>query len=96
MEAQDVILKPDRTKKDSEILEKSLSRGYPDLEFHEALQEEKDKLNIELLRSQTNNDNDQCRVIEHLIDVTENVVNVLPGRKIKKLLANEPTYVISG
>ena len=96
MEAQNVIIKPDRTKRDADVLEKSLSRKYPDLEFHEALHEEKDKLNIELQRSQTNNDPDQCRVIEHLIDVTENVVNVLPGKKITKLLANEPTYVISG
>ncbi|XP_030932547.1 protein MID1-COMPLEMENTING ACTIVITY 1-like [Quercus lobata] len=96
MEAQNVIIKPDRTKRDANVLEKSLSRRYPDLEFHEALHEEKDKLNIELQRSQTNNDPDQCRVIEHLIDVTENVVNVLPGKKITKLLANEPIYVISG
>ncbi|KAK4579578.1 hypothetical protein RGQ29_029305 [Quercus rubra] len=96
MEAQNVIIKPDRTKRDADVLEKSLSRKYPDLEFHEALHEEKDKLNIELQRSQANNDPDQCRVIEHLIDVTENVVNVLPGKKITKLLANEPTYVISG
>ncbi|GMY08300.1 protein MID1-COMPLEMENTING ACTIVITY 1-like [Fagus crenata] len=96
MEAQNVILKPDRTKRDADILEKSLSRRYPDYEFHEALQEEKEKLNIELQRSQTNNDPNQCHVIEHLIDVTENVVNVLPGKKLKKLLVNEPTYVISG
>lgn len=96
MEAQNVILKPDRTKRDADILEKSLSRRYPDYEFHEALKEEKEKLNIELQRSQTNNDPNQCHVIEHLIDVTENVVNVLPGKKLKKLLVNEPTYVISG
>ncbi|KAG7993303.1 hypothetical protein I3843_02G172000 [Carya illinoinensis] len=96
VEAQNVILKPNRTKKDADILEKSLSRRYPELDFDEALQEEKDKLNIELLCSRTNNDADQCRVIEHLIDVTENVVNDLPGKKMKKLLVNEPTYVISG
>lgn len=96
MEAQNVILKPDRTKKDANILENSLSRRYPELEFDEALQEEKEKLNVELLRSRTNNDPDQCRVIEHLIDVTESVVNVLPSKKIQKLLVNEPTYVISG
>lgn len=95
-EAQHVILKPDRTKKDADILEKSLSRRYPELDFHEALQEERDKLNIELSRSRTNNDTNQCRVIEHLIDVTENVVNVLPSKKIEKLLINQPTYVISG
>ncbi|KAB1217658.1 Protein MID1-COMPLEMENTING ACTIVITY 1 [Morella rubra] len=96
MEAQNVILKPDRTKKDANILQNSLSRRYPELEFDEALQQEKEKLNVELLRSRTNNDPDQCRVIEHLIDVTESVVNVLPSKKIQKLLVNEPTYVISG
>jgi hypothetical protein len=96
MEAQDIILKPDRTNKDSEILEKSLSCGCPNLDFHEALQEEKGKLNFELLRSRSNNDTDQCRLFEHLINVTENVVNVLPGKKIRKLIVNEPTYVISG
>ncbi|PON45728.1 PLAC8 motif-containing protein [Trema orientale] len=96
IEAQNVILKPDRTKKDADILEKSLSRKYPDMDFREALQEEKEKLNLELLRSRTQNDPDQCRVIEHLIDVTENVVNVLPGKKVGKLLSNEPTYVVSG
>ena len=77
-----MILKPDRTKKDADILEKSLSCKYPELDFHEALQEEKEKLNIELLRSRTQNDPDQCRVIEHLINVTQNVVNVLTGKKV--------------
>jgi hypothetical protein len=67
IEAQDVILKPDRTKQDSEIREKSLYRVYPDLQFHEALKEERDKLSIELLRAQTNNDLDQCPLIEYLI-----------------------------
>jgi hypothetical protein len=55
----------------------------------------RDKLSIELLRAQTNNDLDQCPLIEHLIDVTKNVVNAVPGKKIMKLLGNEPTYVIS-
>jgi hypothetical protein len=95
IEAQDVILKPDRTKQDSKILEKSLYRVYPNLQFLEALKEEKDKLSIELLRAQTNNEFDQCPLIEHLIDVTKNVVNAVPGKKIMKLLGNEPTYVIS-
>lgn len=96
VEAQNVILKPDRTKKDANVLEKSLSRRYPDLGFHEALQEEKEKLHVELQRSRTNNDPNQCRVIEHLIEVAENVVNVLPTKNVNKLLVNEPTYVISG
>ncbi|CAK7325915.1 unnamed protein product [Dovyalis caffra] len=96
VEAQNVILKPDRSKKDANILEKSLSRRYPDLGFQEALQEEKEKLHIELQRSRTNNDPNQCRVIEHLIEVTENVVNDIPAKKVTKLLVNEPTYVVSG
>ena len=33
------------------MLTKLLSRRYPDLEFHEALHKEKDKLNIELQQS---------------------------------------------
>ncbi|XP_021295617.1 cell number regulator 13-like isoform X2 [Herrania umbratica] len=96
VEAQSVILKPDRTKKDANILEKSLSRRYPDLRFHEALQEEKEKLHVELQRSRTIDDSKQCHVIEHLIDVTENVVNVLPGKEVHKLLVNEPAYIIAG
>ncbi|XP_007008883.2 PREDICTED: protein MID1-COMPLEMENTING ACTIVITY 1 [Theobroma cacao] len=96
VEAQRVILKPDRTKKDANILEKSLSRRYPDLRFQEALQEEKEKLHVELQRSRTIDDSKQSRVIEHLIDVTENVVNVLPGKEVHKLLVNEPAYVLAG
>ncbi|KDP44714.1 hypothetical protein JCGZ_01214 [Jatropha curcas] len=96
IEAQNVILKPDRTKKDANILEKSLSRRYPNMEFYEALQEEKEKLHIELQRSRTSNDPNQCRVIEHLIEVTENVVNAIPEKKVTKVLVNEPTYILSG
>ncbi|KAK2982489.1 hypothetical protein RJ640_026332, partial [Escallonia rubra] len=88
VEAQNVILKSGRSRKDANVLEKSLSRRYPDLEFHEALQEEKEKLHIELHRSQVNNDPKQCVVIEHLIDVTENVVNVPTEQNI--FLASQP------
>jgi hypothetical protein len=95
IEAQDVLLKPDQSKQDSKILEKLLYCVHPDPQFHEALKEERDKLSIELLRAQTNNDLDQCPLIEHLIDVTKNVVNVVPGKKIMKLLGNELTYVMS-
>ncbi|XP_010658232.1 protein MID1-COMPLEMENTING ACTIVITY 1 isoform X2 [Vitis vinifera] len=91
MMAQNVILKRDRTKKDADVLEKSLSRRYPDLRFHEALQEEKEKLQIELHRSQVDNDPKQCLVIEHLIEVTQNVVNV-PGEK----LVDAHAYIGSG
>ncbi|KAI4306489.1 hypothetical protein L6164_029763 [Bauhinia variegata] len=76
MEAQNVILKRDRSKKDADILEKSLSRRYPDLEFHEALQEEQEKLRVELQRSRRMNDQEQYRVIEHLIEVTKKDVSV--------------------
>ncbi|KAI8564282.1 hypothetical protein RHMOL_Rhmol03G0169300 [Rhododendron molle] len=93
MEAHGVILKKDRTKKDASILENSLSRRYPDLEFHEALQEEKGKLHVELHRSQENNDPKECQVIEHLIEVTKNVVNVPTGNKLS---LNVQTYAGSG
>lgn len=93
VEAQNVILKPDRSKKDASVLEKSLSRRYPDLQIHEALQEEKDKLLFELHRLRENNDPKQYRVIEHLIDVTENVVNV-PAEK--NLALNLQPYIGPG
>ena len=68
MEAQNVILKKrDRSKKDADILQRSLSCRYPNLEFHEALKEEKQKLHAELQRSKTNKDQEQCRVIQHLL-----------------------------
>ncbi|TKY56900.1 MID1-COMPLEMENTING 1 [Spatholobus suberectus] len=95
METQNVILKTNRSKKDAGILEKSLSRRYPDLGFHEALKEEKEKLYVELYRSRTNNDPELCRVIEHLIEVTKNVVNVSPNKKATKIVFNEPTDLIS-
>ncbi|KAE9465179.1 hypothetical protein C3L33_02923, partial [Rhododendron williamsianum] len=93
MEAHGVILKKDRTRKDASILENSLSRRYPDLEFHEALQEEKEKLHVELHRSQENNEPKECQVIEHLIEVTKNVVNVPTGNKLS---LNVQTYAGSG
>jgi len=95
METQNVILKTSRSKKDACILEKSLSRRYPDLVFHEALKEEKEKLHVELSRSRTNNDPEQCRVIEHLIEVTKNVVNMSPNKKVTKIVFNEPTDLIA-
>ncbi|KAA8534030.1 hypothetical protein F0562_031547 [Nyssa sinensis] len=82
MEAQSVILKRDRTKRDAIILEKSLSRQYPELKFREALQEEKEKLHVELQKSQVKNDIKQCCVIEHLIEVTEHVVNAPPEKNL--------------
>lgn len=93
VEAQRAVLKPDRSKKDANVLEKSLSRRYPDLRFHEALEEEKEKLHLELHLSQANNDPKQCRIIEHLIDVTQNVVNV-PAEKF--LALNSQPYIGTG
>ncbi|XP_052200658.1 protein MID1-COMPLEMENTING ACTIVITY 1-like [Diospyros lotus] len=82
MKVQDAILKRHRTKKEANILENSLSRRYPELQFHEALEEEKKKLHVELHCSQVNNEQKECQVIEHLIEVTENVVNVPTGKKL--------------
>uniref|UniRef100_A0A6N2KM98 MCAfunc domain-containing protein n=1 Tax=Salix viminalis TaxID=40686 RepID=A0A6N2KM98_SALVM len=62
----------------------------------EALQEEKEKLQIELQRSRTSKEPNQCRVIEHLIEVTENVVNDVLAKKVTKLVVNEPSYVVAG
>ncbi|XP_022741706.1 protein MID1-COMPLEMENTING ACTIVITY 1-like isoform X2 [Durio zibethinus] len=68
---QDVILKPEPSKNDAMILEKTLSCSYPNLCFNEALQKENEKLQLELQRSQANYDVQQCEVIQHLLDVTE-------------------------
>ncbi|OVA02784.1 Uncharacterized protein family Cys-rich [Macleaya cordata] len=78
--AQNAIMKPGRTREDARILEKSLSRRYPNLEFDEALQEENKKLQVELQRSQVDNDPKQSNVIQHLIEVTQNVVSVPPQK----------------
>lgn len=78
MEAQNVILKSEHTKEDAGILEKSLSRRYPHLAFNEALEEENEKLHVELQRPQVINDPKQVDVIQHLIEVTENVLNTHP------------------
>ncbi|KAE8695679.1 putative glutaredoxin-1, grx1 [Hibiscus syriacus] len=71
------------------------AQNNPQLGCKEALQEEKVKLHAELQKSRTADDSKQCRVIEHLIDVTKNVINVLPGNNVHKLLVNEPTHVQS-
>ncbi|XP_030451185.1 protein MID1-COMPLEMENTING ACTIVITY 1-like isoform X2 [Syzygium oleosum] len=96
IEAQNAILKPNRTKRDADILEKFLYRAYPDLRFDEALQEEREKLHVELQWLRSRNDPKQCRVIEHLIGVAENATNGLPSKRVTKLLVNEPAFVISG
>lgn len=76
---QDVILKPDPSKNDTMVLKRSLSCSY-NLPFDEALQKENEKLQVELQISQANMDVTQCEVIQHLIDVTETVVNSIPEK----------------
>lgn len=77
----DAILHPESSVLNSSMLRKSLSRRYPYLGFEEALQKENEKLQVELHRSRANMDVDQCDVIQHLIEVTENVASVPPERK---------------
>ncbi|XP_039173906.1 cell number regulator 13-like [Eucalyptus grandis] len=96
IEAQKAILKPDRTKRDADVLEKFLYRAYPDLRFDEALQEEREKLHVELQWLRSRNETKQCRVIEHLISVAENPSNTLPSKRVTKLLVNQPAFVMSG
>lgn len=69
---QDVILKQESTREAAKsILKKTLSRSYPEMGFCEALRTENEKLQVELQRSRARYDEDQCEVIQRLIDVTE-------------------------
>ncbi|XP_039173903.1 protein MID1-COMPLEMENTING ACTIVITY 1-like [Eucalyptus grandis] len=70
--------------------------GVPDLRFDEALQEEREKLHVELQWLRSRNETKQCRVIEHLISVAENPSNTLPSKRVTKLLVNQPAFVMSG
>ncbi|OWM73796.1 hypothetical protein CDL15_Pgr026900 [Punica granatum] len=86
------ILKPDKTGEDTNAVENALSRAYPDLSLGDALTAERSKLQIERSRSE---DAGRCRLIVHLIGITDSAANDRPSRKVKKLLVNEPTCVIS-
>lgn len=66
-----MILKPESVKNDASILKKTLSRSYPNLGLHDALQKENEKLQLELQISQSNMDVGQCQIIERLFDITE-------------------------
>ena len=68
---QAAVLNQEPSKADTVLLKKSLSCSYPNLHFDQALQEENQKLQVELQRSQSIMDVDQCQVIQHLIEVTE-------------------------
>ncbi|GLT39282.1 hypothetical protein SLA2020_134800 [Shorea laevis] len=87
---QDVIMKPEPSKNDANILKKTLSSSYPSLGFNAALQKENEKLQLELQRSQANYDVGQCEVIQHLLDVTQAVAadtslgNSSPKKESKK------------
>ncbi|OWM73458.1 hypothetical protein CDL15_Pgr026557 [Punica granatum] len=90
---QMAILKPNRTGEDANAVQNALSRVYPDLSLRDALEAERSKLQIEHPRSE---DAERCCLIEHLIGVIDSATNDRLSRKVKKLLVNEPVYVISG
>ncbi|KAG4121031.1 hypothetical protein ERO13_D11G180100v2 [Gossypium hirsutum] len=86
---QDVILKPEPSTNDAIILKKTLSCSYPNLCFNEALREENEKLQVELQRSQSNYDVQQCEVIQHLLEVTEvAAATSVPDKRSKKVERN--------
>ncbi|KAK4778359.1 hypothetical protein SAY87_018546 [Trapa incisa] len=91
--AQVGILKPDRTEQDADAIENALTRAYADLSFQDILDVEKSKLQIELAKSE---DAGHLRLIEHLIGVTESTSNDKLSRKVRKLMVNEPAFIISG
>lgn len=68
---QVAILNQEPSKADTVLLKKTLSCSYPSMRFEQALIEENEKLQMELQRSQSSMDVQQCQVIEHLIEVTE-------------------------
>ncbi|CAI8588559.1 unnamed protein product [Vicia faba] len=79
-QAHTVILKPDPDKEDTAVLKKTLSCSYPNCSFTEAIKKEKEKLNLELQRSQANLDMNQCEVIQRLLDVTKVAEYSLPNK----------------
>ncbi|MBA0618062.1 hypothetical protein Godav_027457 [Gossypium davidsonii] len=86
---QDVILKPEPSTNDAIILKKTLSCSYPNLCFNEALRKENEMLQVELQRSQSNYDVQQCEVIQHLLEVTEvAAATSVPDKRSKKVERN--------
>lgn len=79
--AQTVILKPDPDEDDAAVLKKSLSCSYPNCSFNEAIKKEKEKLTLELQRSQANLDINECEVIQRLLDVTKVAKYSLPDNR---------------
>ncbi|KAH7441994.1 hypothetical protein KP509_03G065900 [Ceratopteris richardii] len=74
LRVHETVLKPDVTKEDARILQKSLSRSYPGLSLNQVLKEESSRLKIELAKVEENMESEQAEVIHHLIDVTETVI----------------------
>lgn len=72
---QTVIMNPNPSHTDTAVLKKTLSCRYPNLPFKEVINKEKEKLHVELQRSQSNYDVGQCEVIQHLLEVTEVVAS---------------------
>lgn len=66
----------DHSRHETVVLKKSFSHSYPNMDFQQALKKESEKLQMELQRSQSNLDVQQCEVIQRLIDVTEAVASV--------------------
>ncbi|KAL1191943.1 Protein MID1-COMPLEMENTING ACTIVITY 2 [Cardamine amara subsp. amara] len=82
---QDVILKQESTREAAtSVLKKTLSRSYPNMGFCQALKTEEEKLQLELQRSRARYDDDQCEVIQRLIDVTQTVASVDSDTKLTK------------
>ncbi|XP_058777755.1 protein MID1-COMPLEMENTING ACTIVITY 1-like [Vicia villosa] len=79
-QAHTVILKPDPDREDTAVLKKTLSCSYPNCSFTEAIKKEKEKLNLELQRSQANLDMNQCEVIQRLLDVTKVAEYSVPNK----------------
>lgn len=90
---QDVLLKPESIKNDASILKKTLSRSYPNLGLHDALQKENEKLQLELQISQSNMDVGQCQIIERLFDITEALsANYFMEKDLQKGIPTQHEY----
>ncbi|KAJ4803204.1 PLAC8 family protein [Rhynchospora pubera] len=81
---QDALLNTDELNHQTTVLKKTLSCSYPNVPLNEALKKEKEKLQMELQRSQSTMDVRQCEVIQHLLGVTEIVASTLPEKSIVK------------
>ncbi|KAJ3690003.1 hypothetical protein LUZ61_019167 [Rhynchospora tenuis] len=81
---QDALLNTDQLNHQTTVLKKTLSCSYPNVPLDEALKKEKEKLQMELQRSQSTMDVGQCEVIQHLLGVTEIVASTLPEKSIAK------------